>query len=202
MTEPPLSPISGCPSASSELVLGNQAPWEPPDWLAAWVPAEAVPVSLAAIERAIAAAQAALRPIARDALAAGLSRLMLVASPPVSSPHYPAMRARLDRWWDEARPVYVDVLADLPPDLVVAACRSLMQTETYMPKPADIRRHAESGLLARQIALRKLQIAHRKLTQAAMPAKPHKPLSEAEKRQIEEFLERRQRERDEGPTQA
>ena len=95
---------------------------------------------------ALKAAEDAIRPAGPLVLGAALSRLLSI---------YPRPR-EYDA--DRAMAGYLDALADLPADLVAAACEMTARTRRAWPTPADIREPVERELAERRRLANRLRL--------------------------------------------
>jgi hypothetical protein len=63
--------------------------------------------------------------------------------------------------WDQMTPIYLDALADMPPDLLVEAVRRVIRNVKFFPKPAEIRTAIAEELALRKLAVMRLELAAR-----------------------------------------
>lgn len=118
---------------------------EPPAWLAAWRPHETVPVSTQEIRRSLTELQLALTP-------ATLAQMASVLEVAVD------LHGRPDGW-DRKVGLYVELLADLPADLLAIGMRAALRDGKFFPKPAEIRDPIREEFTRRKEAVRRLDVA-------------------------------------------
>lgn len=85
-----------------------------------------------------------------------LKRLMDVLSPPRADA---SASERIGEWWRRNRAIYISAVSDLPADLVTIACRRLLRSARFMPKPAEIREAVSEEFVVRQQTRLRLQLA-------------------------------------------
>lgn len=146
---PTRSTVASLPAESSAQLpnvslRGTKSP-EPPAWLAAWRPHEAVPVSTQEIRRSLTELQNALTPATLTQMAAVLEVAI-------------DLHGRPDGWDRKAR-LYVELLADLPADLLAVGMRSALRDGKFFPKPAEIRDPIRQEFTRRKEAVRRLDVA-------------------------------------------
>lgn len=158
------------------------------DSLATWGPAEPVPQSVvAALPAAVEDAKIALLPagardfaVCMDGLIGWVERAGL-ATIPVDA-------VERKRWIRDVVGDYRDGLGDLPPDLLMEACRRIKAHLRWrvMPLSADVRATVAGGLEQRQNALRRLKLAR---DAASRQRPPERPVSDAERAGVKAMMD-------------
>ena len=92
--------------------------------------------------------------------------------------------------WSETAPFYLEALADVPPDLVAVALRSLRRHRRWntFPKPADLFAPIEDDLAQRRAERNRIAAALAKARREPPDSGPRVPPTEAEKRRVSRIV--------------
>jgi hypothetical protein len=138
MTKPPDRPKivtrNDAPRSTrrTKTISGPSAPlaFVPPSaplWLAGWMPAYRVPVSLAEVRTQLATFEAACAPSEPQQVVEALAPLLKLFR-----------RSVPEKWAEEIVDIYVETLLDVPPDLLPKAVRHIIQASRFFPTVAEI----------------------------------------------------------------
>ncbi len=135
---------------SMNLPATTGKPQSPPQWLDGFkVVTEDCPTSREEVQALTAAARRALQLASPQEIGRELDKLALLYSHMMPS-----------NFLTEQVPQYLELLSDLPPDLLTTAMTATKKQSSYWPKPADIRKfgNVDEELNKRSAALLKLEL--------------------------------------------
>lgn len=150
----------------------------PPQWLTGWKPEYPVPATLEEVDVALVNAERALTPISLIALGRGLDVCLRTWRVPKDHDVAAAMEAHLD------------VLSDLPEDLVELAFSRARKTLKFFPVPAEIRSLVASEFSARRHTLSRLKAARGKAAHEQALERQRQERAPAKAAEVREIGER------------
>ena len=133
-------------SRASSALMGQSGPLREPPWLDSWNPSQPVPVSADELRQLVCGHE--VRPACAAEIAASIEPLV----------RYFARTLPPD-WDSHVAGYYLDLLQDIPLDLLAKGVRSAMANCRFFPTVSEIKSPIEEELLRRQGIVRRLETA-------------------------------------------
>lgn len=146
MTQNPSDKPGSLVPVSAPTSLTVSTSWqEPPEWLARWRAHDLVPAPVSEIRPRLTAMQRALIPATPKERAAAIGLLVALHGTPDE--------------WEIKGPFYMELLGEIPVDLLVAGVKAAGLDVKFFPKPAEIVNPIRDELARRRDAVRRLGLA-------------------------------------------
>jgi len=164
--------------AAGVLETRSDEVWQAPSWLAVWKADQSVPVSLDDVDGAIAVVERMLAPAKPEDVAVVLGKTLVMWTPPK------------ELNLQDAMPLYVHALSDLPIDLLRSAMAKATKSCEFFPRPATIRDQVASEFSARRHTLSRLKAARGKAAHEQALERQRQERAPAKAAEVREIGER------------
>lgn len=153
--------------------LRASRPADPPQWFVKWHISEPLFVTAAELNDAQQAVEAAAAPAELEFISVELELTLELYGLPKN--------------WDAIVEFYIEAFEDVPPDLVVTACKRLrLSPLRFFPKPGEIRAHIVDDLEQRKRLVTKMRLARRQ----RRDPEEWRPPTEREKAEVDALVRR------------